>query len=78
MLGRVFGLTNTAANAGAGLAYLLGGVLVDLTSARAVFVIAGIGGLVVTAAGTPALLRSRDTSLGDGAEQLASERAAEP
>ena len=78
MLGRVFGLTNTAANAGAGLAYLLGGVLLDLTSPRAVLIIAGIGGLAVTAAGIPALMRARDTYPGDGAEQLASERAAEP
>ena len=60
MLGRVFGLTVTAANAGAGIAALVGGILIDLTSARAVLVIAGVGGLTVALAATWSLARSRD------------------
>ncbi len=44
MLGRVFGLTGTAANAGASVAALLGGILLDLTSPRTVLVIGGVGG----------------------------------
>jgi MFS family permease len=49
MLGRVFGLVSTAAFGGSTLAYAAGGPLLDLTSPRAVFVIAGTGILVVTA-----------------------------
>jgi MFS family permease len=49
MLGRVFGLVSTAAFGGSTLAYAAGGPLLDLTSARAVFLIAGTGILVVTA-----------------------------
>jgi MFS family permease len=66
MLGRVFGLTGTAANAGGGLAALLGGILLDVTSPRTVLVIGGAGGLVVTAAAIAALARTRarDTSPG--------------
>jgi MFS family permease len=66
MLGRVFGLTNTAANAGASFAALIGGVLLDLTSPRTVLVTAGIGGLAVTLVGVRSLARSRagDTSGG--------------
>jgi MFS family permease len=48
MLGRVFGLVSTAAFSGSTLAYAVGGPLLDLTSPRAVFVIAGSGILVVT------------------------------
>jgi MFS family permease len=48
MLGRVFGLVSTAAFGGSTLAYAVGGPLLDLTSARTVFVIAGAGILVVT------------------------------
>jgi MFS family permease len=48
MLGRVFGLVSTAAFGGSTLAYAVGGPLLDLTSPRAVFVIAGSGILVVT------------------------------
>jgi MFS family permease len=53
MLGRVFGLVGTAPFAGHLLAFAGGGFLVDLTSPRAVFLIAGIGTLVVL---TPVLL----------------------
>jgi MFS family permease len=49
MLGRVFGLVSTAAFGGSTLAYAVGGPLLDLTSTRAVFLIAGAGILVVTA-----------------------------
>ena len=66
MLGRVFGLTNTAANAGAGIAAVLAGVLLDLTSPRTVLVTAGVGGLVVTLVAVRSLARTRgrDTSPG--------------
>jgi MFS family permease len=47
MLGRVFGLVATAPHAGSTLAYALGGFLMDLTSARTVFLIGGIGVLLV-------------------------------
>jgi hypothetical protein len=49
MLGRVFGLVSTAAFGGSTLAYAAGGPLLDLTSARTVFMIAGTGILIVTA-----------------------------
>jgi predicted MFS family arabinose efflux permease len=49
MLGRVFGLVTTAAFGGSTLAYAAGGPLLDLTSPRAVFLIAGAGILAVTA-----------------------------
>jgi MFS family permease len=48
MLGRVFGLVSTAAFGGSTLAYAAGGPLLDLTSPRAVFIIAGSGILIVT------------------------------
>jgi ribosomal protein S18 acetylase RimI-like enzyme len=48
LMGRVFGLVGTAAFGGSTLAYALGGPLLDLTSARAVFVVAGAGILLVT------------------------------
>jgi MFS family permease len=49
MLGRVFGLTTTAAFGGSTLAYAAGGPLLDLVSPRAVFLIAGAEILAVTA-----------------------------
>jgi MFS family permease len=45
--GRIFGLLATAAVAGNTFAAGVGGVLLDATSARTVFVIAGVGTLVV-------------------------------
>ncbi len=51
MLGRVFGLTKTAAFVGSGLAYAIGGVLVDLMSPRAVFVAASAGVLAASIGG---------------------------
>ena len=48
LLGRVFGAVTTAAFLGGSLASLAGGVLLDLTSPRTVFLLAGAGvGLVV-------------------------------
>jgi MFS family permease len=48
MLGRVFGLVQTAAFGGSTLAYAAGGFLLDLTSSRTVFLVGGGGILVVT------------------------------
>ena len=47
MLGRVFGLVGTAPFAGHTLAFAAGGFLVDLFGARIVFLIAGLGVLLV-------------------------------
>ncbi len=47
MLGRVFGVTSTAAFVGGGIAYAAGGPLLDATSPRFVFVLAGVGVLAV-------------------------------
>jgi MFS family permease len=47
MLGRVFGLVGTAAPAGHALAFAAGGFLVEVTSPRIVFLIAGLGVLLV-------------------------------
>jgi MFS family permease len=60
MRGRVFGLTSTAAFLGGGLAYAIGGVLVDLTTPRTVFVIASIG--VFAAWAGAIVLLPRDSS----------------
>ncbi|WP_080694164.1 MFS transporter [Salinispora tropica] len=46
-LGRVFGTLGTAAQLGAGLAYAVAGLLVDLVGARTTFMLAGIGTLAV-------------------------------
>jgi MFS family permease len=50
MLGRVFGNLYGAIGVAAGLSYVLGGLLLDLTSPRPTFVIAGTGGLLATLA----------------------------
>ena len=47
MLGRVFGLVGTAAPAGHALAFAVGGFLVDATTPRVVFLIAGFGVLLI-------------------------------
>jgi MFS family permease len=49
LLGRVFGMVSTAAVGGTTLAYAAGGPLLDATSPRVVFLIGGIGTLVVSA-----------------------------
>ena len=67
MLGRVFGLVKTAAFLGSGLAYAIGGVLVDVMSPRAVFVVASAGVLAASVAGTALLPRE---PRGDGRRRL--------
>ena len=47
MLGRVFGLVGTAAPAGHALAFAAGGFLVDAFSPKTVFLIAGLGVLLI-------------------------------
>ncbi|TCO64424.1 MFS transporter [Actinocrispum wychmicini] len=57
-LGRVFGTFGTAAQLGAGLAYISGGVLVSLVGARAAFVVAGAGTFAVLLILAPVLRRN--------------------
>ena len=59
MLGWVFGNLYGAIGVAAGLSYALGGLLLDLTSPRAAFVVAGAGGLLATLATALALRRSK-------------------
>ena len=49
MLGRTFGAMMTAYVVAEGLAYVAGGLLLDATNARTVFIVSGIGAAVVTA-----------------------------
>jgi MFS family permease len=49
ILGRVFGLVSTAAIGGSTVAYAAGGLVLDVSSPRAVFLIGGIGTLLVSA-----------------------------
>lgn len=58
LLGRVFGNLYGAVGVAAGVSYVLGGVLLELTDARTTFVVAGAGGLLATAA-TAFALRAR-------------------
>ena len=58
MLGRVFGLIGTASYTGHTLAFAGGGFLLEVTSARTVFVIAGLGTMLVLG---PVLLVLRRT-----------------
>lgn len=58
MLGRIFGLTAALVYAAAGLSAAVGGPLLDLTSPRIVFLVAGIGGLAVLLFAAPALQRA--------------------
>jgi MFS family permease len=58
MLGRVFGLFGTAASAGSAVAYILAGVLLDLTSPRVTFVVGGLGALAVLLVIAPVLWRA--------------------
>jgi MFS family permease len=57
MLGRTFGNLYGAVGLAAGLSYVLGGLALNVTSARIVFVVAGAGGLLVTATTAAVLLR---------------------
>ncbi|MDQ6709827.1 MAG: MFS transporter [Candidatus Dormibacteraeota bacterium] len=63
MLGRVFGLFGTAASGGSALAYALAGFLIDATSPRLTFIIAGIGALAVALVAGPLLGRSPVTAV---------------
>ena len=60
MLGRVFGNLYGAIGVAAALSYLLGGLMLDLTSSRVTLVAAGAGGLLATLATAVALRRSFD------------------
>ncbi len=60
MLGRVFGNLYGAMGVAAGLSYAFGGLLLDLTSPRIAFVVAGAGGLLVTLATALALRRATE------------------
>lgn len=59
LLGRVFGSLYGAIGVAAALAYVLGGLLIDLTSARIAFLVGGGSGLLATLAVAAALRRSR-------------------
>ena len=61
MLGRTFGNLYGAVGLAAGLSYVLGGLALNVTSARVVFVVAGAGGLLVTATTAAVLLRHTRT-----------------
>jgi MFS family permease len=62
MIGRVYGFTSSATSLGLGIALALGGLLVDATSPRTTFLIAAAGGLLVTLAVAPTLLRASSPS----------------
>jgi len=66
--GRVFGAFNGAVGVAAGISYAAGALLLDATSARTTFVIAGAGGLIATAA-TALALRSRVQEVPGGSEE---------
>jgi MFS family permease len=69
MIGRVYGFTSSTASLGLGIAQALGGILVDATSPRATFLIAGAGGLLVTLVAAPTLLRARTAAEVDQVRQ---------
>jgi MFS family permease len=58
LLGRVFGNLYGAIGLAAGLSYVLGGLLLERTDARTTFVVAGVGGVVVTGATALGVRRS--------------------
>jgi Major Facilitator Superfamily len=58
LLNRVFGTVYGAVGVAAGLSYVLGGLLLDRTTARTTFIVAGVGGLAATAV-TAVVLRRR-------------------
>jgi MFS family permease len=67
LLGRVFGSLYGAIGVAAALAYVLGGLLIDLTSARTAFLVGGTGGLLATLAVAAALRRNHDKRSNAGA-----------
>lgn len=58
MIGRVYGFTSSAISLGLGISMALGGFLVDATSPRVAFLVAAAGGLLVTLAVAPTMLRA--------------------
>lgn len=66
--GRVFGAFNGAVGVAAGISYAGGALLLDATSARTTFMIAGAGGLIATAA-TALALRSCTQKVPGGSEE---------
>jgi predicted MFS family arabinose efflux permease len=58
MIGRVYGFTSSATSLGLGIGMAFGGFLVDVASPRATFLIAAAGGLIVTLAVAPTMLRA--------------------
>jgi MFS family permease len=59
LLGRVFGSLYGAIGVAAALSYVAGAVLLDLTSPRITFLVAGTGGLIATLATAAALRTAR-------------------
>jgi MFS family permease len=59
MIGRVYGFTSSATSLGIGVSQAGGGLLVDATSPRTTFLVAAAGGLLVTLAIAPTMLRAR-------------------
>ncbi len=57
MLGRVFGLTSTAAFLGSAAAYAVGGLLLEAITPRSVFLIAGAGSLLAALIGRSLMAR---------------------
>jgi MFS family permease len=57
MLGRVYGVMSTATAAGLAISMGFGGLLVDATSARTAFILAGAAALLIAIAAAPTLLR---------------------
>lgn len=64
LLTRAFGNLYAAVGAAAGLSYALGALLLELTSARTIFVVAGSGGLAATAVTALALARANPPARG--------------
>jgi MFS family permease len=63
LLGRVFGSLYGGIGVAAALAYLLGGVLLDRTTPRVAFVVAGTAGLLATGATALALRRAANSPI---------------
>jgi MFS family permease len=72
MLGRVFGNVYGAVGAAAGLSYVFGGLLLDATSPRVTFIVAGSGGLAAAGAAAVLLPRALRRASADGGGERAS------
>ncbi len=64
LLGRVAGLLSTATAAGMAVSMGLGGLLVDATSPRTAFLLAGLACVLITAVAAPSLLREHPSRAG--------------